>query len=139
MRSRSSSTSVCPASSPNVVPPLTPFHFRSGQGGCVSPVVDAPSGLAHTFLGHAANELDPKLRVMCMGSYRRGAADCGDIDLLITRDPSGDGKDHSGALLTSIEFSHHSSSPFHTAGQIHKLQKKLFGLPRRRRPGSRCY
>lgn len=32
-----------------------------------------------------------------MGSYRRGALNSGDIDLLITRNPS-DGKDHKGAF-----------------------------------------
>ena len=33
-----------------------------------------------------------------MGSYRRGADSSGDIDLLVTRDPS-DGKTHEGAHL----------------------------------------
>lgn len=32
-----------------------------------------------------------------MGSYRRGQADCGDIDIIITRDTS-DGKDHRGII-----------------------------------------
>ncbi|BGP30424.1 hypothetical protein JCM10296v2_002178 [Rhodotorula toruloides] len=50
--------------------------------------------------GHAkriAYKIDPKLQVWCMGSYRRGAETCGDIDLIITRDPS-DGKTHEGAV-----------------------------------------
>jgi len=45
-----------------------------------------------------AREIDPKLQVDCMGSYRRGADSSGDIDLLVTRDPS-DGKTHEGAHL----------------------------------------
>ncbi|GAA6059307.1 hypothetical protein JCM10212_005887 [Sporobolomyces blumeae] len=45
----------------------------------------------------AARDVDPKLIVECMGSYRRGQADSGDIDILVTRDPS-DGKTHSGAI-----------------------------------------
>ncbi|KAF8991323.1 hypothetical protein BDQ17DRAFT_1332966 [Cyathus striatus] len=34
--------------------------------------------------------IDPKLFVETVGSYRRGKADCGDIDILITRKPEGD-------------------------------------------------
>lgn len=33
-----------------------------------------------------------------MGSYRRGAQECGDIDLLVTRDPTTDDKDHRGMI-----------------------------------------
>jgi predicted nucleotidyltransferase len=40
--------------------------------------------------------VDPKLRVGIMGSYRRGADDCGDVDVLVTRDPTEDGKTHWG-------------------------------------------
>ncbi len=43
--------------------------------------------------------IDPKLFVEIMGSYRRGKADCGDIDIMITRDPS-DGKNHAGEFLS---------------------------------------
>ncbi|THH33346.1 hypothetical protein EUX98_g800 [Antrodiella citrinella] len=44
-----------------------------------------------------ALEIDPKLFVEIMGSYRRGKADCGDIDIMITR-PTDDGKTHVGVL-----------------------------------------
>ncbi|BGP38323.1 hypothetical protein JCM10449v2_002254 [Rhodotorula kratochvilovae] len=44
-----------------------------------------------------AHDIDPKLVVECMGSYRRGAESSGDIDLLVTRDPS-DGKTHEGMI-----------------------------------------
>ncbi|KAF5376697.1 hypothetical protein D9615_007866 [Tricholomella constricta] len=44
-----------------------------------------------------ALRIDPRLFVEIMGSYRRGKADCGDIDILITRSPE-DGKTHAGVL-----------------------------------------
>ncbi|KAF8339275.1 DNA polymerase lambda [Amanita rubescens] len=44
-----------------------------------------------------ALRLDPNLFVEIMGSFRRGKADCGDIDILITR-PTDDGKTHAGVL-----------------------------------------
>jgi DNA polymerase/3'-5' exonuclease PolX len=33
-----------------------------------------------------AEKIDPKVQIECMGSYRRGAKDSGDIDLLVTRE-----------------------------------------------------
>ncbi|CAL1698496.1 unnamed protein product [Somion occarium] len=44
-----------------------------------------------------ALKIDPHLFIEIMGSYRRGKADCGDIDILITR-PTDDGKTHAGVL-----------------------------------------
>ncbi|KAG9030907.1 hypothetical protein FRB95_003417 [Tulasnella sp. JGI-2019a] len=44
-----------------------------------------------------AHRLDPNLLVEIMGSYRRGSADCGDIDILITR-CTDDGRTHRGVL-----------------------------------------
>ncbi|GAA5932137.1 uncharacterized protein JCM15063_001131 [Sporobolomyces koalae] len=46
----------------------------------------------------AARQVDPELQVECMGSYKRGQADSGDIDILITRDPTEDRKTHSGSI-----------------------------------------
>ncbi|GAA5851288.1 hypothetical protein JCM3766R1_006052 [Sporobolomyces carnicolor] len=46
----------------------------------------------------ASRAVDPKLQVECMGSYRRGQPNSGDIDILVTRDPTEDGKTHSGAI-----------------------------------------
>jgi len=46
--------------------------------------------------------IDPELFIAIMGSYRRGAADCGDIDILITRKPD-DGKTHRGVLRRLLE------------------------------------
>ncbi|KAI6148010.1 hypothetical protein BKA82DRAFT_4147199 [Pisolithus tinctorius] len=44
-----------------------------------------------------ALEIDKSLFIEIMGSYRRGKADCGDIDILVTR-PVADGNTHSGVL-----------------------------------------
>ncbi|KAF9054054.1 hypothetical protein BJ165DRAFT_1435871 [Panaeolus papilionaceus] len=44
-----------------------------------------------------ALQLDSKLFIEIMGSYRRGSDDCGDIDVLITR-PTDDGLTHRGVL-----------------------------------------
>lgn len=45
---------------------------------------------------------DDKVFVEIMGSYRRGEANSGDIDILITRDPS-DGKTHKGLIGKVVE------------------------------------
>ncbi|KAG9308110.1 hypothetical protein JVU11DRAFT_12542 [Chiua virens] len=52
-----------------------------------------------------AFSIDDKLFIEIMGSYRRGKADCGDIDILITR-PTTDGKTHQGVLRTLLEKLH---------------------------------
>jgi len=44
-----------------------------------------------------ALELDPKLFIEIMGSFRRGKKDCGDIDIMITR-PTDDNKTHAGII-----------------------------------------
>ena len=46
--------------------------------------------------------IDTSLQIECMGSYRRGQPDCGDIDCLVTRD-TGDGRDHSGLIQRLVE------------------------------------
>ncbi|KAF9562856.1 hypothetical protein CPC08DRAFT_706369 [Agrocybe pediades] len=51
--------------------------------------------------------IDPKLSVQIMGSYRRGKADCGDIDILITR-PTDDGETHAGVLPRLLRELHAS-------------------------------
>ncbi|KAK2460439.1 hypothetical protein APHAL10511_007604 [Amanita phalloides] len=52
-----------------------------------------------------ALQLDPKLFVEIMGSFRRGKADCGDIDILVTR-PVDDGKTHAGILSKLLRDLH---------------------------------
>ncbi|KAI0350568.1 hypothetical protein OH77DRAFT_1412881 [Trametes cingulata] len=53
----------------------------------------------------AALKIDPRLFIEIMGSYRRGKADCGDIDVLITR-PTDDGKTHQGVLRRLLKELH---------------------------------
>ncbi|KAJ3501191.1 hypothetical protein NLJ89_g9450 [Agrocybe chaxingu] len=52
-----------------------------------------------------ALSIDAKLFVEIMGSYRRGKADCGDIDILLTR-PTDDGSTHSGVIPRLLEKLH---------------------------------
>ncbi|KAF8181108.1 DNA polymerase lambda [Pholiota molesta] len=52
-----------------------------------------------------ALSIDPRLFVEIMGSYRRGKADCGDIDILITR-PIDDGKTHKGVMSRILQKLH---------------------------------
>lgn len=55
----------------------------------------------------AALAIDPDIWIEIMGSYRRGAESSGDVDILITRNPS-DGITHVGVLkrlLTSLHAS----------------------------------
>ncbi|KAL5498395.1 hypothetical protein ACEPAH_2537 [Sanghuangporus vaninii] len=49
--------------------------------------------------------IDPKLSFQLMGSYRRGAETCGDIDILMTR-PTDDGKTHRGVLRLLLKELH---------------------------------
>ncbi|EKM52273.1 uncharacterized protein PHACADRAFT_30808 [Phanerochaete carnosa HHB-10118-sp] len=50
-----------------------------------------------------AHGIDKKLIVEIMGSYRRGKADCGDIDILITR-PTDDKKHHKGLAQRMVNL-----------------------------------
>jgi DNA polymerase lambda len=50
----------------------------------------------------SALSIDHYLIVECMGSFRRGQPDCGDIDILVTRSTD-DGKDHSGLVQRLVE------------------------------------
>ncbi|KAJ7658507.1 hypothetical protein B0H17DRAFT_1096959 [Mycena rosella] len=52
-----------------------------------------------------ALSIDPKLEIQIMGSYRRSKADCGDIDIMITRCPK-DGTTHAGILHHLLKALH---------------------------------
>ncbi|KIJ61681.1 hypothetical protein HYDPIDRAFT_42398 [Hydnomerulius pinastri MD-312] len=52
-----------------------------------------------------ALSIDNSLFIEIMGSFRRGKADCGDIDILITR-PTSDGRTHQGLLPALLEHLH---------------------------------
>ncbi|CAG8557599.1 2599_t:CDS:10 [Funneliformis mosseae] len=51
----------------------------------------------------AALSIDYKLECITTGSFRRGRPDCGDIDIMITRNDS-DGKNHLGVLTKLVEI-----------------------------------
>ncbi|CAI2174663.1 18491_t:CDS:10, partial [Funneliformis geosporum] len=51
----------------------------------------------------AALSIDYKLECTTTGSFRRGRPDCGDIDIMITRNDS-DGKNHLGVLTKLVEI-----------------------------------
>lgn len=40
----------------------------------------------YEFVKSVVHKLDPQVEVLCMGSYRREEKDCGDIDIIITKD-----------------------------------------------------
>lgn len=50
------------------------------------------------WVTRAALSIDPKLECITGGSYRRGNPDCGDVDIMITRNDS-DGTTHLGNCL----------------------------------------
>ncbi|EJD51237.1 Nucleotidyltransferase [Auricularia subglabra TFB-10046 SS5] len=78
-------------------------------------------------------DIDPNLTLEIMGSYRRRKETCGDIDILITRNPS-DGKTHAGVLRKLLRVLHadgilteNLSMPHDT----HALEAKYMGICRR--------
>ncbi|KAI5121470.1 hypothetical protein M0805_003927 [Coniferiporia weirii] len=52
-----------------------------------------------------ALEIDPRLFIEIMGSYRRGRETCGDVDILMTR-PTDDGRTHRGVLRRLLKELH---------------------------------
>ena len=48
----------------------------------------------NTYLIKQIHEIDPKLKIQVVGSYRRGAKDSGDIDVIITHEDNPDNYDH---------------------------------------------
>ena len=58
----------------------------------------------------AAHAIDPLLVSVACGSYRRGKATCGDVDVLITHP---DGKSHKGVFSKILHSLHESGQFFH--------------------------
>ncbi|KAL0574084.1 hypothetical protein V5O48_007869 [Marasmius crinis-equi] len=65
----------------------------------------AEAGEIFDLIKPIALSIDPDLFVEIMGSYRRGKADCGDIDILITR-RTNDGRTHEGVLSRLLKKLH---------------------------------
>lgn len=53
----------------------------------------------------ATQGIDPRLVAMACGSYRRGKATCGDVDILISHP---DGKSHKGVFSKVLQILHDS-------------------------------
>lgn len=61
-----------------------------------------------TQVRDAALAVDPHLVAMACGSYRRGKATCGDVDVLISHP---DGKSHKGVFTKVLQSLHDSGKP----------------------------
>ncbi|KAH7911258.1 hypothetical protein BJ138DRAFT_1006996 [Hygrophoropsis aurantiaca] len=86
-----------------------------------------------------ALEFDPNLFIEIMGSFRRGKADCGDIDILITR-PNHDGKTHAGLLpelLAALHSANILTEDLSLPEDFSALELSYRGLCRLPEPGSR--
>lgn len=66
----------------------------------------AEAGLIADTVKTAALSIQPGLEVIPCGSYRRGRAMCGDVDVLITHP---DGKSHEGVLCKILQILHESN------------------------------
>jgi DNA polymerase lambda len=77
--------------------------------------------------------IDPKLSVEPMGSYRRGDSSSGDLDILITRDPSADGITHARVLRQLVQSLHRQGVLTHDLSIPHDwygLEAKWMGVGR---------
>lgn len=59
----------------------------------------------HAQVKEAVWAVDPKLLAVACGSYRRGKATCGDVDVLISHP---DGKSHKGVFSKVLQTLHQS-------------------------------
>ncbi|TNN71224.1 DNA polymerase lambda [Liparis tanakae] len=87
-------------------------------------------------LKNAAQVLDPGLVAMACGSYRRGKATCGDVDVLVSHP---DGKSHKGVfgkLLKSLHDSGFLTDDL-VSNEDNGNQKKYMGVCRLPGPGHR--
>lgn len=62
----------------------------------------------------AVQAIDPNLVALACGSYRRGKATCGDVDILISHP---DGKSHKGVFSKVLQSLHDSGKLCHFACQ----------------------
>ncbi|XP_072513756.1 DNA polymerase lambda [Salminus brasiliensis] len=84
----------------------------------------------------AAHSVNPELLVMACGSYRRGKATCGDVDVLITHP---DGISHKGVFSGVLHVLHNSGflTDDLVSHEENGEQKKYMGVCRLPGPGQR--
>ncbi|GLD60942.1 DNA polymerase lambda [Lates japonicus] len=84
----------------------------------------------------AAQTIDPGLMAMACGSYRRGKATCGDVDILISHP---DGKSHKGIFSKVLQTLHESGflTDDLVSHEENGEQKKYMGVCRLPGPGHR--
>ncbi|XP_073329024.1 DNA polymerase lambda [Pagrus major] len=89
-----------------------------------------------TVVKDAVQALDPHLVAMACGSYRRGKATCGDVDVLISHP---DGKSHKGTFSKVLQSLHDSGflTDDLVSHEENGEQKKYMGVCRLPGPGQR--
>ncbi|KAM8771623.1 DNA polymerase lambda [Acanthopagrus schlegelii] len=89
-----------------------------------------------TVVRDAVQAIDPHLVVMACGSYRRGKATCGDVDVLISHP---DGKSHKGVFSKVLQSLHDSGflTDDLVSHEENGEQKKYMGVCRLPGPGQR--
>lgn len=87
-------------------------------------------------LKDATQAIDPGLMAMACGSYRRGKATCGDVDILISHP---DGKSHKGVFSKVLQSLHESGflKDDLVSHEENGEQKKYMGVCRLPGPGQR--
>lgn len=94
------------------------------------------AGAIEKVVGNAARAIDPLLVSVACGSYRRGKATCGDVDVLITHP---DGKSHKGVFSKILHSLHESGflTDDLVSNEENGEQKKYMGVCRLPGPGQR--
>ncbi|CAL8358476.1 unnamed protein product [Boreogadus saida] len=94
------------------------------------------AGAIEELVREAVLAIDPALLAMACGSYRRGKATCGDVDVLITHP---DGRSHRGVFSRLLQSLHHSGflTDDLVSSEDNGQQKKYMGVCRLPGPGRR--
>uniref|UniRef100_UPI0037E73A87 DNA polymerase lambda isoform X1 n=2 Tax=Semicossyphus pulcher TaxID=241346 RepID=UPI0037E73A87 len=94
------------------------------------------AGAIEKVVREATHAIDPHLMAMACGSYRRGKATCGDVDVLITHP---DGKSHKGIFSKVLQSLHDSGflTDDLVSNEENGEQKKYMGVCRLPGPGQR--
>ncbi|XP_074518429.1 DNA polymerase lambda [Halichoeres trimaculatus] len=94
------------------------------------------AGAIEKVVRDATHAIDPQLVAMACGSYRRGKATCGDVDVLITHP---DGKSHKGVFSKILQSLHDSGflTDDLVSHEDNGEQKKYMGICRLPGPGQR--